>query len=136
MIVVDTNLIAYLYINGEYSEQAEKICQKDSQWSAPLIWRSEFRNILMRWVRNDYFGMDTALRIMGEAEILLKDREFVVKSDEVLKLASSASCSVHDAEFVWLAREMGAPLITVDPWILQTFPETARSPEQFFGEVR
>ena len=133
MIVVDTNLIAYLYINGEYSEQAEKICLKDSQWSAPLIWRSEFRNILMKWVKSDYFGLETALPIMGEAEVLLKDREFVVKSEEVLNLACSASCSVHDAEFVWLAREMGVPFITVDPWLLQTFPETAVSPQQFTG---
>ncbi len=38
MIVVDTNIIAYLYLQGEHTAQAEKVLQKDSEWMAPLLW--------------------------------------------------------------------------------------------------
>jgi len=44
MIVVDTNVISYFYLNSNYSTLAEETFKKDPLWSAPLLWRSEFRN--------------------------------------------------------------------------------------------
>jgi predicted nucleic acid-binding protein len=35
MIVVDTNVIAYLYLEGERSSQVEQLLEKDTQWAAP-----------------------------------------------------------------------------------------------------
>ena len=32
MIVVDTNIIAYLLLEGEHTEKAEAVLLKDSQW--------------------------------------------------------------------------------------------------------
>jgi len=57
MIVVDTNIIAYLYISGEKSLQAEQLLSFDSLWNAPILWRSEFRNVL-----SQYFKLTCPLR--------------------------------------------------------------------------
>ncbi len=46
MIVVDSNVLAYLYLPGEYTAAAEVLLEHDSDWAAPILWRSEFRNIL------------------------------------------------------------------------------------------
>ena len=46
MIVVDTNLISCLFLTGERSSQAEAALAKDTEWAAPLVWRSELRNVL------------------------------------------------------------------------------------------
>ncbi len=35
MIVVDTNVIGYLYLGSAYSEQAERALLKDAEWAAP-----------------------------------------------------------------------------------------------------
>ncbi len=43
MIVVDTNLIVYLYLESKHSPLAEQVLMKDPEWHAPLLWRSEFR---------------------------------------------------------------------------------------------
>src|SRR5439155_280647 len=44
VIVVDTNLLVYLYVSGQNTAQAETVLVRDPVWVAPLLWRSEFRN--------------------------------------------------------------------------------------------
>ncbi len=51
MIVVDTNIISYLYISGKHSQQSENLLSYDSNWVAPILWRSEFRNVLAQYLR-------------------------------------------------------------------------------------
>ena len=46
MIVVDTNVISYLLLPTPMTAAAEGLYQYDSEWSAPLLWRSELRNVL------------------------------------------------------------------------------------------
>jgi predicted nucleic acid-binding protein len=53
MIVVDTNVIAYLYLTGEYSDLSERLLEHDPDWMAPRLWRSEFRNVLALYLRKE-----------------------------------------------------------------------------------
>jgi predicted nucleic acid-binding protein len=48
MIVVDSNVLAYLYLLGERTADAEALPGQELEWAAPFPWRSEFRNILCR----------------------------------------------------------------------------------------
>ena len=133
MIVVDTNLIAYLFIEGEHSEQAEKVLEKDSEWAVPLLWASEFRSVLVKCVRSGLVDMADAFRIMTEAESLMSGGEYAVVSADVLEIATISSCSAYDAEFVALARDLGSPLVTLDKAVLDAFPETAVAPARFLS---
>jgi predicted nucleic acid-binding protein len=45
VIVVDTNTIAYFYLPTNYTDEVEKLFSIAPQWAAPMLWRSEFRNI-------------------------------------------------------------------------------------------
>ncbi len=131
MIVVDTNLIAYLFITGDRSNQAEQVFTKDSQWVAPLLWRSEFRNILALYLRKKILALKDASEIMEKALEMMRGREYEVNSLQVLNLAESSSCSAYDCEFVALAQDLEVPLVTVDRQILIQFLKIAMSPEQF-----
>lgn len=133
MIVVDTNLIAYLLIDGGQTELAERVLQKDEAWASPLLWRSELCNALVKCVRSGLFGLNAAFRIMNEAESLMAGNEYAIVSGDVLSLAASSACSAYDAEFVVLARELGVPLVTTDKQLLESFPETAVSPARFLA---
>ena len=73
MIVVDTNLIAYFFIHGEHSDITEKAFQKDPQWAESLLWQSEFRNVLVKCLKDRYFKFEDAVQIIGEAEGLMTD---------------------------------------------------------------
>ena len=46
VIVVDTNVICYRWMSSPNSAAAETALAKDPHWIAPLLWRSEFRNIV------------------------------------------------------------------------------------------
>ena len=131
MIVVDTNVIAYLFLQGDSTAQAEKLLEVDSEWTVPFLWRSEFRSVLAFYVRQKIIALDLALRIAREAELLMQDREYQVNSTPVLNLVVGSRCSAYDCEFVALAQGLNVPLVTSDKRILSDFPSTAVSLQQF-----
>ena len=131
MIVVDTNIIAYLYLSNERSEQVEELFKKDPEWVAPLLWRSEFRNVLVTYMREGIISIHEARQIMEEASILMDGWEFEVASFQVLELAASSACSAYDCEFVAIAQEIRKPLVTVDKKILKEFPHIAKSLDDY-----
>jgi predicted nucleic acid-binding protein len=126
MIVVDTNVIAYLWLPGARTAAAERLLKRDSDWNAPLLWRSEFRNVLAGYLRRRDVKLETALQIADGAEEQMRGREFSVSSAEVLARAAESGCSAYDCEFVVLAEELGVPLITSDEKLAKSFPSVAR----------
>lgn len=131
MIVADTNLLVYLYITGQRTEEAEAVLRKDPAWAAPLLWRSEFRNTLIGLERHQDIRIDDVLTIVAEAEQWMAGREYTVVSQEVLQLAKVSGCSAYDCEFVSLAKDLGVVLVTADRQILRAFPQVAVTPELF-----
>lgn len=131
MIVADTNLLLYLYVQGQRTEESEAVLRRDAVWAAPLLWRSEFRNALIGLVRNDALALNEALSMVDEAERWLAGHEYSVISRHVLTLADQSGCSAYDAEFVALAQDLRVPLVTTDRRILKAFPGIAVSPSTF-----
>jgi predicted nucleic acid-binding protein len=131
VIVADTNLLIYLYVQGQRTEESEAVLQQDALWAAPLLWRSEFRNVLIGLVRTDALQLEKALAIIDEAERWLTGHEYSVVSRQVLELASRSGCSAYDCEFVALAQDLEVRLVTSDRQILKAFPTIAISPSAF-----
>ena len=126
MITVDTNVIVYLYLPGGRTAAAEALLRSDSQWSAPLLWRSELRNVLATQIRAQRLDLNSAQSIQTQAEQLLNGREFAVDSVEVLRLAAESGYSAYDCEFVILADYLDVPLYSADRRLVERFPRRAR----------
>ena len=133
MILVDTNIIGYLFLSSEQSLLAEHALKKDSEWAAPIFWRSELRNVLALYMRKNLIKLEHAQYIMDGALELLTGREYEVSSYEVLRLASESICSAYDCEFIAAANDLKAPLITVDKELLRESLAVAVSLTTFCG---
>ena len=123
MIVVDTNVIAYLYLRGDFAARAEAWLKDDRDWAAPMLWRSEFRNLLGGYLRRKQLTFEAVLEIQREAEGLLFGSEHEVDSQRVLELVRDSDCSAYDCEFVSLAMRLGVKLLTADGKVLRAFPK-------------
>jgi predicted nucleic acid-binding protein len=125
MIVVDSNVLAYLYLPGEYTAAAEALLEQDSDWAAPILWRSEFRNILAGYMRRKAITFEQAYSLQREAESLLEGAEFEVESLAVLELVRDSDCSAYDCEFIALAMSLDTIMVTMDKKLLRAFPKRA-----------
>ncbi|MBB4639151.1 PIN domain-containing protein [Longimicrobium terrae] len=131
MIVVDTNVIAYLIIDTPHTDDARRVVAKEGRWSAPLLWRSELRNVLIGYIRRGSVTYEEAMEGIRVAERLLADTSMEVDHADVLQLALMSGCTTYDCEFVAVARAAGVPLVTADRKLLAAFPFLAVAPEVF-----
>ena len=131
MIVADTNLIASFSIHTEYSALAEAVCAKDSAWAAPLLWRSEYRATLLKYMQQAGMSFAAAVSALRLAEEMVGGREYAVDTRKVLELAFRTQCSAYDCEFVSLAQDLDVELVTTDKQVLKSFPGLAVSLKDF-----
>ena len=67
MIVVDTNVIHYCWVRGDNTEIAHAVRVKDPDWHAPLLWRSELRNVLTAYLRQGLLSDRQVLDVLRHA---------------------------------------------------------------------
>lgn len=134
MIVVDTNVVAYLFIPGGKRPLASRALEKDPVWAVPLLWRSEFRNVLALYMRQGRLSLADAVQLTSKAEAFLQGTQHQVDSGPVLSLVARSKCTAYDCEFVALAQRLGVRLVTTDDLILAEFPGTAVALDDFVKE--
>lgn len=131
MIVVDTNVLVHLMLPSPHTALAERLFRIDPDWIAPVLWRSEMRNVLALYLRKSLIPLERAVSLQAEAEALLQGKEYEVGARDVLTLAGQSACSAYDCEFVALARSFGIKLVTMDGKVIDAFPGEAASLRDF-----
>lgn len=125
LTVVDTNVIANLVLNGSLKGQAVRLLKNEPLWGVPLLWKSEFRNVLALYIRKGLLSLNDAIRLMDYVENEMKLVEYSINSLKVLELVNKSKLSSYDCEFVSLALQLNTKLVTDDKLILKEFPKTA-----------
>ena len=134
MIVIDTNVMAYLLMPGQYTAAARSTFARDPQWAAPILWRSEFRNVLALYLRKNLLSLQQAVALQEAAEDLVAGREHVPESGAVLAIAEASGRTAYDCEFIAVARHLRVPFITSDRQLLTSFPTEAVALKAFGSE--
>lgn len=128
MIVVDTDVIAYLLIRGEGSEAAERLQQTDPDWVAPHLWLDEFLNVLCTYERNGLLSAQEVSNLLADALLLMDGKSYDIPPHRVLSVARRTGCSGYDSQSIALAEELGTLLYTHDRRILAACPGLAVMP--------
>ena len=127
VIVVDTNILLYLYVPGAQTDDCVQLLEKDPEWASPSLWRSEFCNTLLLYLRKRLITREFALQAVEAAALLIAHREYVPVSATVIDLAMQSNCTYYDCEFIALARSKSTKLVTQDRALLKAFPDEAVS---------
>ncbi len=131
MIVADTNLLAYLTIKGTETDRARRVFQRDPEWVVPLLWRSEFLNVLATMIRTERLDVRRARKAWRTATNIVDDAEYEPDELDVLRLAGERNISAYDAQFVSLARLLGTRVVTNDKTLLRRCPDLTVSIEHY-----
>jgi predicted nucleic acid-binding protein len=131
VIVADTNLVAYLLIDGTHTAEARAVWDKDSHWMLPTIWRSEFLNVLTTAVHANVLTLEQAHGTWHVATSIFAESEVEPDGDDVLAQAAERNLSAYDAQFAVAASDLGVPLVTSDRRLLARCRDLAVSPRQW-----
>lgn len=135
MIIADTNIISYLLLPTSYTKSVERLYEIDPDWSAPILWKSEFRNVMALYIRKKIITLEKAMQLQDTAESIIIQNEYDVSSSQVLALIDQSNCSSYDCEFVALAHHFDTQLVTQDKKILKEFPSTGISVSDFLSQT-
>ncbi|HDH08342.1 MAG TPA: PIN domain-containing protein [Gammaproteobacteria bacterium] len=134
MIIADTNIISYLLLPTSHTNSVENLYKIDPDWSAPILWKSEFRSVITLYLRKKIITLEKAVQLQDVAESVIIQNEYDVSSSQVLALVDESNCSSYDCEFVALAQHFDTKLVTQDKKILNEFPSTAISVSDFLSQ--
>jgi len=131
LIVADTNLVAYLLIEGERTQAVRAVWRKDSNWVLPPLWRAEFLSVLVTTVRAGVLDEEEAHRVWERAISLFGGRERHAGGRAVLSMALEYGISAYDAQFAVVAVGLGVTLVSGDRKLCRACDGIAVSIEDF-----
>jgi len=131
VIVVDTNVIHYCWVRGQNTDVAQAVRRQDPDWHAPILWRSELRNVLTAYLRRGLMSRAQIIEILNVADQAFAESEHIVSDDLVFDVVEGSTLTAYDAEFVALAGALSVPLVTADKAVLKAFPDRALTMEAF-----
>lgn len=131
MIVVDVNVVAYFFIEGEKTASARDLFRRDPDWRLPALWRHEYLNVLATFVRQNGATIAQAQTLWRQSIELFGPGEQSVDMETALVLATGKRISAYDAQYIALARQLQTVCVTEDKRLLRTFPTLTRTIQSY-----
>jgi len=129
VLVVDTNIVAYLLIEGDRTADVQKLYRLDPDWRSEAFLLVEFSNLLATYVRAGRLGTAAATGLLDSAETTVRGLVSLPHA-KALALAAELGVSAYDARFLAVARQLGKRLVTEDARLRRSAPALTLSLDQ------
>jgi len=127
MVLVDTNVIAPLYVRSARTEAVEELFARDAVWRTEPLALIELSNVLIAYERSRYITAATARDCLNRAAAFLQPHFFRVSHQAALEAALDYRVTAYDARFLALADQLGIRLITEDARLRAAAPALTQS---------
>jgi predicted nucleic acid-binding protein len=135
VLIVDTNVVAYLLIEGDYTAAARSLHRRDDDWRSEAFIMVEFTNVLTASIAARRMSLVLAHRFLAEATSLLHGKMTSMPHELVLSLAVQYRVTAYDARFLALAQQLDAPLVTEDAKLRSAVPKLTQSLDEALASV-
>jgi len=132
VVIVDTNVLAYLLIKGDRTPLAQALYKRDPEWRSEAFLLVEFTNILATYLRKGSIDQDQALSLMAQAERRVRGLSNLPHAS-ALRIAGEFGVSAYDARFLAVARQLGGKLVTEDSKLRAAAPALTRTMDEAFA---
>ena len=127
MLLVDTNIIAPLYVRSARSPAAAELFTHDPVWRTEPLALIELSNVLITYERERYITAATARDCLNRAAAFLQPYLFRVSHQAALDAALRYGTTAYDARFLALAQQLGLRLVTEDAKLRAAAPALTQS---------
>ena len=127
MLLVDTNIVAPLYVRGAGSTAAVALFARDSVWRTEPLALIELSNVLITYRRARYITAATARDCMARATAFLQPHLYRATHEAALDIALRYRVTAYDARFLALADQLGSRLVTEDARLRAAAPALTQS---------
>ena len=127
MLLVDTNVVAYLLIHGDHTEAAQELRRRDSDWRSEAFLLVEFTNVLASSIASRRMSVPLAQDFMAKATALFEGKLVRIAHASALSMAVSCRVTAYDARFLALAQQLGRRLVTEDAKLRAAAPKLTQS---------
>lgn len=125
MIVVDSSVVPYLLIEGEWSDEVRALHELDSEWVTPPILNHELLDVLAA-VGAVEKSSGNVERIWRDLRQILANRQQIPDPVRSLRIAIEKGLPGHQAQYLCLAETLGVPLVTESPLLLRVSSKSIR----------
>ena len=136
MLVVDTNVLASLLLDGPFSEAAHALYGADPDWRSEGFVLVEFCNVLTTQIRLRELPVADAQGLLSQGTALFGQGLMVVDHAAALALAAQHGVSAYDARFLAVARSLKTRLVTEDARLRRAAAELTWSIDDALADAR
>jgi predicted nucleic acid-binding protein len=127
VLLVDTNVLAYLLIHGEHTEAAQELRRRDPDWRSEALLLVEFTNVLASSIVTNRMNRALAANILAKAISMLDGKLARIAHASVLSIAVRYRVTAYDARFLALAQQLDSRLVTEDVKLRSAAPALTQS---------
>ena len=135
MVLVDTNIVAYLLIDGDFTEAAQGLRKRDPDWRSEAFLMIEFTNVLAASIATRRMTLPLASDFLAKADALLEGKLAHISHAAALAIAVRLRVSAYDARFLALANQLGSRLVTEDAKLRAAAPALTQSLSEALAAV-
>jgi predicted nucleic acid-binding protein len=127
MLLVDTNIVAYLLMDGDYTDGAQQLRIRDSDWRSEAFLLVEFTNVLASSIARKRMTLSSAEEFLAKAAALFDGKLGRIPHASVVAIAARYRVSAYDGRFLALADQLGSRLVTEDARLRAAAPRLTQS---------